>query len=91
LALGVSALASLPVGQLQFVQERLGRVVIHLVLTQNIHGDDATNLKSRVVNIFAPILGEDVDIEVDFADRIEPTSAGKHRFIISRLGPDPLE
>ena len=90
LALGVSALASLPVGQLQFVQELLDRVVIHLVLTQDIYGHDATGLKSRVANTFAPVLGEDVSIEVNFTDRIEPTSAGKHRFVISRLGPDPL-
>ena len=90
LALGVSALASLPVRQFQFVQERLDRVVIRLRLSQDIQGDDATDLTAAVVSTFSPVLGDDVAIEVVFTDRIEPTTAGKHRFVISQLGPDEI-
>jgi len=91
LALGVSALASLGVRQLQFVQKRLDRVAVRLVLSQTLHGDDLSALKARVVKTFAHVLGDDVDIDVVLVDSIEPTAAGKHRFVISEIGPKEID
>jgi len=90
LSLGASRLAHLQVRQVQFVQERLDRVVIRLVPTQTLHNEDASAFKARVVALFAPVLGDDVTIEVLLVERIQPTAAGKHRFVISELGQDEI-
>ena len=90
LALGASSIAHLPVREFQFVQERLDHVVIRVVPCQALDSDAAAELRSKVAGTFSPVLGEDVNIEVILTDRIEPTATGKHRFVISNVGPDPL-
>ena len=83
LALGASSIAHLPVRQFQFIQDKLEHVLVRVVPLHNLDKEAQDELKTSVAGAFAPVLGGDVSIEVVIADRIEPTAAGKHRFIIS--------
>jgi len=85
LALGASELAPLGVREFQFVQEELDRVIIHIVPGKSPESDAVERLRANVAAAFRPVLGEDVRIEVRVVESIEPTPAGKHLFLISRV------
>ena len=48
---------------------------------------DIAQLKKEIIGQYRPILGEDMDITVEFVDEIFPNRAGKRKFVISNLPP----
>lgn len=85
LTLGSSGLAPMGVARFLFVQETLDHVVVRLVPEKSLSRDDTAALPRRVAKHFGRVLGEDVSIDVELVDRIEPTAAGKHLFLISKV------
>ena len=85
LALGASALAPLGIREFQFVQEELDHIVIRVVAGARSGRDDVESLGDAVAATFRPLLGESVRIEVTTVESIEPTAAGKHLFIVSKI------
>ncbi len=89
LALGSSGLAPLGIRQFQFIQEELDRVTVKAVPGTALSEAEAEALSARLQAHYAGPLGDDVRVDVVFVDRIEPTPAGKHLFLISRVGSPP--
>jgi phenylacetate-CoA ligase len=85
LTLGSSTLAPMGVRQFQFEQDALDHVTVRLVPDHQLDYDSAATLPPRVAAHFGRVLGEDVRVDVIVVDRIEPTPAGKHLFLISRV------
>ncbi len=84
ITLPFSALARLHVDQFQIVQESYTNVVVKLVLQK----DCAANrdeIAQEVTLLYRPILGDDMNIDVEFADHIPVTKAGKTHFVISKV------
>ena len=73
------------VEQCQIVQESPGRVVIKLVAGPGGQRRNIEELTEMIVREYQDILGEDMEIAVEFVDRIATTAGGKRRFIISDL------
>jgi phenylacetate-CoA ligase len=88
LTLGASNLAPMGVRRFQFVQESLDRVVVRIVPEPRLRADEVAALPSRVKDTFGRVLGDDVHIDVVVVDQIQPTPAGKHLFLISKVGSD---
>ena len=42
---------------------------------------------ARVVRAVRPVVGEEVELEARFRERIPETGSGKYRYVISRAGP----
>jgi len=87
IALPWGFLASLGVEQFQIVQESYQRVVVKLVLGREYPEEHADKLTREITSQYRPILGEDMDIAIEFVDQILPTRAGKRRLVISNLPP----
>ena len=87
IALHWDFLASLGVEQFQIVQESYERVVVKLVLGREYPEEHADKLTREITSQYRPILGEDMDIAIEFVDQILPTRAGKRRIVISNLPP----
>ena len=87
LTLGSSNLAPMGVGRFQFVQETLDHVVVRIVPVSSLTPDEVVALPARVAANFGRVLGADVRIDVVVVDHIEPTPAGKHLFLISKVAP----
>jgi len=85
LTLGSSGLAPLGIRQFQFIQEQLDHVTVKLVPGTALSDTESQALSARVKAHFARTLGEDVRVDAVVVDRIEPTPAGKHLFLISRV------
>ena len=83
--LSSSGLAPLGIRQFQFVQERLDHVVVRVVPGTTLTAEEEQALCARIVAHYHRILGEEVQIDVVVVDRIEPTPAGKHLFLISKV------
>jgi len=87
LTLGSSNLAPMGICRFQFVQETLDHVVVRIVPGSSLAPDEVAALPTRVSANFGRVLGADVHIDVVVVDRIEPTPAGKHLFLISKVAP----
>ena len=87
IALPRTFLASLGIDQLQIVQENYQKVVVKLVLGGECPQKRADELAREIIARYRPILGEDMDITVEFVDQIPLTRAGKRRVVISNLPP----
>lgn len=87
LSLGSSGLVPLGVRQFQFIQEQLDRVTVKVVPNAALSGDESQALAAAVKAHYGKSLGDDVKIDVAVLDRIEPTPAGKHLFLISKVNP----
>jgi phenylacetate-CoA ligase len=79
-------LGQLGVEQCQIVQETRQTIVIKLVISE-CSQKRMNELKEKVVNEYKRILGEDMDIAVEFVEHIPATPAGKKRIVISHLPP----
>jgi len=86
-SLALSRLAVLGVTHFQILQEELDKVVIHVVLPHAKEPCQQSEAGLRVEDILRRGLGKDMRIEVVFTEHIEPTSAGKHVPIVSKLAP----
>jgi phenylacetate-CoA ligase len=89
LTLGSSDLAPLGIRQFQFIQEELDRVSVKVVPGTGLSSAEAQALSARLKAHYARTLGDDVRVDVVVVDRIEPTPAGKHLFLISKVSRPP--
>lgn len=89
LTLGSSGLAPLGIRQFQFIQESLDRVTVKVVPGTALNNAEEQALSARLKTHYAKTLGDEMRVEVVFVDRIELTPAGKHFFLISRVGSPP--
>lgn len=89
LTLSFSPLARLNVEQFQIVQEGYTNIVIKLVLQENCTRSH-DELCQEVMRMYRAVLGDEMDITVEFVDHIPVTSAGKRRFVISKVSQELL-
>lgn len=80
-----SFLASLGVDQFQIVQESYEKVVVKLVVGREYPQERTDELTRAIISQYRDILGEDMDIVVEFVDHIPITARGKRRVVISKL------
>ena len=80
-----SGLGPLGIRQFQLVQEQLDHVTVRVVPNTSLSSRDAHALTAAVGAQFGSWLGEDVRLDVAIVDRIEPTAAGKHLYLISKV------
>ncbi len=85
LTLGSSNLAPLGIKRFQFIQEKVDHVVVRIVPGTELSTTGAEELSANVERHFSRVLGDDVWVEILVVDRIEPTPAGKHLFLISKV------
>lgn len=81
----VHHLATLGVRRFQVVQDKIDHVIVRVVPNALLSMSSATELATAVGAHFGSTLGDDVDVQVDVVERIEPTPAGKHLFFISKI------
>ena len=77
--------ASLGVQQYQIVQENFEKMVVKIVFDREYPQSHVDGLIGEIIRQWRPILGEDMDITVEFVDQIPPTREGKRRVVISKL------
>jgi len=78
-------LAGLGMRQYQAVQETIGNVVMRLVPPPSATPADRADLERKVLGMFESRFGYEIALQVLCVDRIEPTPAGKHLFLISKV------
>jgi len=86
-SLDSSGLVPLGVRQFQLVQDEIDHAMVRIVLNAGGPSDDAETIKASVKAHFAGWLKDDIRVDVDIVDRIEPTPAGKHLYLISHVKP----
>jgi len=77
--------ALLGIAQFQIVQETLEKVVIRLVMDREYPRDRINEVVKEILYQYRSILGEDMDISIEFVDQIAPTRSGKRRVVISNV------
>ena len=82
-----SFLAGWGVEQFQIVQDAYDKVVVKLVLKKDIQEKDMGDLSSEIVAQYKRILGQDMDVAVEYVEQIPINAAGKRRFVVSNLPP----
>ncbi|MBN1855622.1 MAG: phenylacetate--CoA ligase family protein [Dehalococcoidia bacterium] len=78
-------LVSLGIRRFQLVQDKLDHVTVRVVPNASLSSSSALEMVAAVKAHYSSTLGDDVEIQVDIVDRIEPTQAGKHLFVISKV------
>ena len=84
-ALFFNRLAGLGMRQYQVIQETLDTVVMKLVPPKGATAADLAVLRARVIQMYQSRFGDEFTFHVEFVERIEPTEAGKHKFMLSRV------
>jgi len=84
-ALHPSGVAPFGVRQFQLVQERLDHVTVRVVPNSGLSAAGSQTLEVAVRDHFSHALGDDVRVDVLVVDHIDPTPAGKHLFLISKV------
>jgi acyl-coenzyme A synthetase/AMP-(fatty) acid ligase len=64
-------------------------VVIKLVLNREYPEDRLNQSIKEILNQYRSILGEDMNVSIEFVDQIPPTRSGKRRIVISNV-PKPF-
>jgi len=88
-SLDSSGLVPLGIRQFQLVQEQVDHVTIRVVPGAAVSGADAASLTAAVRAQFCDWLGDDVRLEVAIVERIVPSAAGKHLYLISNVSGPP--
>jgi phenylacetate-CoA ligase len=79
-------LAGLGMRQYQIVQETVDEVVMRLVPSPDASSTTGrASLERSVLEIFRSGFGPELALRVEFVDHIEPSDAGKHVFMLSRM------
>jgi len=79
-------LAGLGMRQYQIVQETVDEVVMRLIPSPDASSTaERATLERRVLEMFESRFGPELSLRVEFADHIEPSDAGKHVFMLSRM------
>ena len=84
-SLDSSGLVPLGIRQFQLVQERMDHVTVRVVPGTAVADSDAQALVTAVRSNFSDWLGHDVHVDVEVVDRITPTAAGKHLYLMSNV------
>jgi len=84
-SLDSSGLVPLGIRRFQLVQDELDHVTIRVVPGAAVSEHDAASLVDSVRAQFRAWLGEDVRLDVAIVERIVPTAAGKHLYLISNV------
>ncbi len=86
--IGISRFALLGASQFQLVQEDLDHLTVRLVMPGATTGEAQRTARRGVDEIVRRTIGPEMDISVEFVDRIEPSPAGKYVPVISKVDPD---
>lgn len=78
-------LAGLGLRQYQVVQETVEDVVMRLVPPRGLSADELAALEGKVTEMYRSNFGEEFIFHVEFVERIQPTPAGKHTFMVSMV------
>lgn len=84
-ALPFSICASLGVEQFQVIQDTYEKVIIKVVLEKRYSRNKMNEITGEITHKFGSALGEDIDITVEYVDRILSTRRGKRRLVISNV------
>ena len=79
--------ALLGVTALQYIQEDLDHFVARFVVPGLSTAGARSRFQSQARDMLRGCLGPDIDIVIELVDRIEPTAAGKHVPVISKVDP----
>jgi phenylacetate-CoA ligase len=82
-----SFFATLGIEQFQIVQETYGEMVVKLVLGRKYPKKRKDEITKKIIDFWRDKVSEDLEISVEFVDRIPTTELGKRRVIISKLPP----
>ncbi len=80
-------LASEGVEQFQIVQESYGDMIVKIVLTETYQKEHVDQLSDRIMDQFGSMVGDGMNVTVEFVDQIPATRDGKRRVVVSNL-PD---
>lgn len=69
--------------QFQILQEKLGEIIIKLVIDESFIEKEKYKLLKRIYEVF----GEDMKVEIRLMDEIPLSKSGKRRFVISKVSP----
>ncbi len=83
-------LAALGITQYQVVQDEPGRILLRLTASAATTASAKQAVENGAREHLLPYLGTDIHMEVEFIQHLEPTAAGKHLAILSRLSPGSL-
>jgi hypothetical protein len=83
-------LAALGITQYQVVQDEPGRILLRLIAPTATTASAKESVENGAREHLLRSLGTDIHMEVEFTQHIEPTTAGKHLAILSRLNPGYL-
>ncbi len=83
-------LALLGITRFQIVQDEPGRIVLRVIAPEATTASAKEAVKNGVREHLLPSLGPGMHMEVEFTQHIEPTAAGKHLPVLSRLTPTSL-
>jgi len=84
-SLDSSGLVPLGIRQFQLVQDELDHVTVRVVPGAAASGTEAAALGEAVRAQFCDWLGGDVQLDVAIVERIVPTPAGKHLYLVSNV------
>jgi phenylacetate-CoA ligase len=70
------------VEQMQIVQERVDRIVLHVVRGEGYNEGS----EQRLAAVFSEVFGDDVSVEFLYRERLDQTPSGKYRFAICHVG-----
>ncbi len=83
-------LALLGITQHQIVQDEPGRILLRLTAPAATTASAKEAVENGAREFLLPSLGPDMHMEVEFTQHIEPTAAGKHLPVLSRLNHGSL-
>ena len=87
-SVGISRLGLLGVSQFQLVQEDLDHLLVRAIVPGATTAESIASVKQRIEGVLRKNLGADIGIEVELVDHIEPSPAGKHVPVISKVDPN---
>ena len=85
ISLPLRIFASPGIEQFQIVQETYEKVIIRLVLDREYAEDRINEVVKEVLYQYRSMLGEEMDINIEFVDQMPPTRSGKRRIVVSNV------
>jgi len=80
-------LAFFGVEHCQVIQDSYEHLTVKLVVKKPCPQEQMDKIRNAILNTYRPLVGEDMNITVEFVDRIPLTRAGKQRVVISKVKP----
>jgi phenylacetate-CoA ligase len=78
-------LAFFGVEHIQIVQESYQKITVRLVVNKHSTKEQIDKITYEVIKEYKRVLGEDIEIAVEFVDRMPLTPMGKQRVVVSKL------